>query len=345
MKIARPVPVHHPSPHTASTSQSLEEGLSVVVPTLNSQSSLRDLVVQLSRTLAFLAKRYELILVNDGSTDRTWDVICRLADMYPWIRGINLMRNYGQHNAVLCGIRAAQYDVTVTMDDDLQHPAEEIPRLLQKLTEGYDVVYGPPQAQQHGFFRDLASLATKWVLQGAMGAQIARDVTSFRALRTSLRGAFDAYVGPFANIDVLLTWSTRRFAAVRVAHVRRRFGRSNYGLRKLITHAMNMITGFSALPLQLASWVGFAFTLFGGAVLIFVLFSYFLRGVTVPGFYFLASVTSVLGGAQLFALGMIGEYLSRMHFRTMDKPCYVVRDAVTGEPAGEQDSSTLQNVG
>lgn len=314
--------------------------LSIVIPAYKSADILPGLLERIDmlwQCLELDSDARELILVNDGSPDSTWQVICRLAEQYPWVRGINLMRNYGQHNALLCGIRAARYEVIVTMDDDLQHPPEEIPRLLEKLQEGYDVVYGVPQQEQHGLGRDAASRITKMVLQSAMGADIASNISAFRAFRTQIREAFDNYESPFVSIDVLLTWGTTRFAATRVHHDARAQGASNYTLRKLITHAFNMMTGFSTIPLQLASLVGFICTLFGMAVLAYVLGRYFISGSTVPGFPFLASVVAIMGGAQLFALGIIGEYLSRMHFRTMGRPYSVVRDT-TYTPASTLDA-------
>jgi glycosyltransferase involved in cell wall biosynthesis len=300
-------------------------GLSVVVPVYRSEAILPELVQRLERVLSQVTSDYELIMVNDCSPDRSWDAICQLVDRHSWIHPINLMRNYGQHNALLCGIRAAQYDVIITMDDDLQHPPEEVPKLLAVLAQGFDVVYGTPEHEEHGVLRDLASLVTKMALQNAMGAAIARQVSAFRAFRAEVAGAFSHYEGSFVSIDVLLTWGTNRFAAVPVAHQPRKQGASGYTFRKLITHAMNMMTGFSTLPLQLASVVGLVFTLFGIAILFFVLGRYIVHGDTVPGFPFLASIIALFAGAELFALGIIGEYLARMHFRSMQKPPYVVR--------------------
>jgi undecaprenyl-phosphate 4-deoxy-4-formamido-L-arabinose transferase len=137
--------------------------------------------------------------------------------------------------------------------------------------------------------------------------------------------AFSHYEGSFVSIDVLLTWGTSRFAATPVRHERRKRGDSGYTFRKLITHAMNMMTGFTTLPLQLASLIGFGFTLFGFGVLAWVLLRYFTYGDAVPGFPFLASIVALFSGAQLFALGIIGEYVARIHFRTMQKPPYVIR--------------------
>ncbi len=299
--------------------------LSVVVPVYNSEGTLSDLVSRLTDVLGEAADCFEVILVNDGSRDGSWRVICDLVAQYPWVRGIDLMRNYGQHNALLAGIREAQYDIIITMDDDLQHPPEEIPPLLAKLADGYDVVYGTPTHEQHGFWRDVASQVTKLALQSAMGADIARNVSAFRAFRTQVREAFANYQSPFVSIDVLLTWGTTRFAAIPVRHDPRRIGVSNYTFRKLVTHALNMMTGFSVLPLQLASVMGFSFALFGLLVLGYVLGRYLIQGGSVPGFPFLASIIAIFSGAQLLALGIIGEYLARMYQRTMDRPAYVIR--------------------
>jgi glycosyltransferase involved in cell wall biosynthesis len=309
--------------------------ISVIVPVYNSEMILPELLKRLHSVLKSLVDPYELILINDGSWDRSWDVICKLAAEHYWVRGINLMRNYGQHNALLCGIRAARYEVIVTMDDDLQHPPEEIPKLLSKLSEGYDVVYGKPQMEQHGFLRDTASQVTKIALQSAMGAEVARNVSAFRALRTHVRDAFANYQGPFVSIDVLLTWGTTRFAATPVCHTLRRVGASNYTFRKLVTHAVNLMTGFSTLPLQLASMVGFGLTLFGLGVLVYVFGRYIVQGSSVPGFPFLASIIAIFSGAQLFALGIIGEYLARMHFRMMARPPYIIRGQVNSKQGSE----------
>ncbi len=304
-------------------------GISVVVPVYNSEGTLRELVARLEPVLAGEAPAFELILVNDGSRDRSWSVIQELAAAHPWVRGISLMRNYGQHNALLCGIRAARYDVIVTMDDDLQNPPEEAPKLLHKLREGYEVVYGPPGQEQHGFFRDLASRVTKYALQSAMGAETARSVSAFRAFQTYVRAAFADYRAPYVSVDVLLTWGATRFAAVPVRQEARTVGSSNYTFWKLIIHALNMMTGFSTRPLQLASLMGFGFTLFGVALLAYILGRYFIQGGSVPGFPFLASVISIFAGVQLFVLGIIGEYLARMHFRMMERPTYIVHTEAT----------------
>jgi undecaprenyl-phosphate 4-deoxy-4-formamido-L-arabinose transferase len=298
--------------------------ISVVVPVYNSSNTLPDLVAALHSVLDEVAFECELILVDDGSRDDSCQVMERLARLHSWIRPINFMRNYGQHSALLCGIRAARYEITVTLDDDLQNPPEEIPRLVAKLQEGYDVVYGVPVFQQHGLARNLASQVTKIVLEGAMGAASASAIRSFRAMRTHLRDAFAGHQSPYVDIDALLTWGTSRFSWVRISHRPRRVGQSNYTLSKLVTHAINMITGFSTLPLRLATIYGFVCLLFGIAVLGFVIVRYVTAGECVQGFPFLSSIIVIFAGAQLFSLGIIGEYVSRMYVRSMGQPPYVV---------------------
>jgi len=300
-------------------------GLSIVVPVYNSAEILPAFIDEIDRLREAVSGPLELILVNDGSRDSSWEVIRQTMHAHEWVRGIDLARNYGQHNALLCGIRAASAPVTVTMDDDLQHPPAEVPKLLCALSEAVDVVYGCPEAEQHGLWRNLASRITKFALGNAMGHDAARNVSAFRAVRTRVRESFAGYRGSFVSIDVLLTWGTTRFAAVRVRHDPRRSGESNYTFRSLVTHALNMLTGFSVRPLQLASLLGFGFTLFGIFVLAWVLVRYFVEGGSVAGFPFLASIIALFSGTQLFALGIIGEYLARIHTRTMDRPAYVMK--------------------
>jgi len=303
----------------------LQPGLTIVIPVYNSAEILPLLLERLAPLLPGLAANHELILVNDGSRDGSWQCIEALAQRYPFVRGIELMRNFGQHNALLAGIRAARFDVLVTMDDDLQHPPEEIGKLVAALTPDKDVVYGVPQVLPHSPGRNLASRLTKLVLQKAMGAEIAGRVDAFRVMRTQVREAFVHFLGMHTSLDVLLTWGTTRFGMVNVDHHPRRIGKSNYTFRKLATHALNMMTGFSVLPLQLASLVGFGTTGFGMLVFAYVLVRVFVENAAPAGFPLLVSIISIFSGAQLVALGIIGEYLARVHTRSLDRPPYVIR--------------------
>ena len=313
----------------------MARAITVVIPVYNGESSLQKLCGRLTEVLPAVGTSYEIILVNDCSRDGSWGVISQLAVTVPGVRGINLMRNYGQHNALLCGIRAARGDLIVTMDDDLQHQPEEIPRLLAWLDEGFDVVYATPEREPHGFWRAIASRITRLALRSAASPEVARNVSAFRIFRTELREAFAGYQAPFVSIDVLLTWATSHFGAVKVPFKPRWSGSSSYTFAKLVRHALDMMTGFSTAPLQVASLIGFGCTLFGVAVFVYVVGRYFLEG-SIPGFPFLASIIAIFSGAQLFALGVIGEYLARMHFRTMNQPPYAIRDIAAAENSKTQ---------
>jgi undecaprenyl-phosphate 4-deoxy-4-formamido-L-arabinose transferase len=303
-----------------------DRDVTVVIPTYNSELTIGTVVAQAREVLRGCGLTCEVILVDDSSRDGTWEVIRALAAESSDVQGVRLRRNFGQHNALLAGIRRARGRIVLTMDDDQQHPAAEIPKLLEVLERGNDVVYGAPATLPHSFGRNLFSWFTKIALQKAMGADTARHVSAFRAFRADLRGAFANYRGTYVSIDVLLTWATERFAWIAVEHRRRTLGRSGYTLRTLASHALTMITGFSTLPLRLASILGLVFTAVGIGLLAFILGRYLIDGGSVPGFPFVASAISALSGAQLFALGIIGEYLARLHVRSLGRPAYVISE-------------------
>jgi len=230
-----------------------DNALSVVIPVYNCAPTIVALLDRLTRCLEDLGLPFEVIAVNDGSRDDSRRVLELEAARRPWLRAIDLARNCGQHTALLRGIRAARYDVIVTIDDDLQNPPEEIPKLLDRLTADCDVVYGSPDRERHGFWRDLASPAAKLVLARLLHAPAARHVSGFRAFRTALRAAFAHDGGPAVNLDVLLARATPRFAAVKVRHDARPIGASNYTFWTLTSHALNMLTGFSAIRRELGA--------------------------------------------------------------------------------------------
>jgi undecaprenyl-phosphate 4-deoxy-4-formamido-L-arabinose transferase len=308
----------------------LPEGVSVVIPCFNCEGTIESLVEQLAQVLPRSAERYEAILVNDGSADGTWRLIRELSGRYPWIVGMNLMRNYGQHNATLAGARQARFAVTVTLDDDLQHPPAEMPKILAKLAEGHDLVYGVPQQMTQTLYRDVLSWLIRWAIAVASRQRMVQEISAYRAFRTSLRRAFADYRSPQVFFDIVLAWGTTKIDTTPVVHQRRTVGTSNYGLFHLINVALLMWTGYTTAPLRLASIVGFTFVTFGAGVLAYVVILYFMYG-SLPGCPFLASTIAIFGGVQLFTLGIIGEYLARMFNRSLDQPVYVIEGLVTAK--------------
>jgi glycosyltransferase involved in cell wall biosynthesis len=301
----------------------MKKNCSVIVPVFNSAKSLPHLAERLRAALNKVASKYELILVNDCSQDNSWEIITKLIKDNPWIVGINLRRNYGQHNALLCGIRAAKYDYTITMDDDLQHPPEEIYKLLDGLDKGFAVIYGIPNKLPHSNWRNFFSKYTKLFLARLIGIARVRNISSFRAFHTNLRDSFANFNSPDVFIDALLSWGANRFGTVVVNESARVIGKSNYNFFKLIKMGMLILTGFSTAPLRFASLIGFSFTILGMIILIYVLIRYVAEG-SIPGFPFLASAITIFSGTQLFALGIFGEYLGHIFERSSARPSYII---------------------
>lgn len=308
----------------------MKNNCSIIVPVYNSEKTLSQLVTRVERALKPISGKFELILVNDSSQDNSWGTISDLAKKFPWVVGINLRRNFGQHNALLCGIRSAKYDVSVTIDDDLQHPPEEIQKLLNGLDEGLDVVYGIPKKRPHSNWRNFFSKYTKLFLARAIGIPRVRDISAFRAFKTSLRNSFINFNSPDVFVDALLSWGTSRFGTVVVEEMPRLEGKSNYNLWKLVKMSLLILTGFSTAPLRFASLVGFSFTLLGMVILVYVLLRYVTEG-SIPGFPFLASAITIFSGTQLFALGIFGEYLGHIFERSSARPPYLIDEIRRGK--------------
>ncbi|MFT5718111.1 MAG: glycosyltransferase involved in cell wall biosynthesis [Oleiphilaceae bacterium] len=299
--------------------------VSIVVPVFRSGKFLESFANEVIETLNAEKMIYEIILVEDHGKDDSWDVIEKIVEDNDFVTGIKLSRNYGQHNALLCGIRAANNEIVITMDDDGQHPCSELVNLVNKICDGYDVVYATPIKQAHGLARNLASVSFKWLVTKLLGVPSLREASAFRAFRTPLREAFSDFRGNMVNIDIMLTWGTESFTSIKVVRNVRKEGTSGYNFAKLFDHAVNTITGFSGVPLRISSYVGLLFAFFGFLILVYTLAIYMLYGSTVPGFAFIASLLSIFSGVQLLTIGIIGEYVSRIHFRSMDRPAYLVK--------------------
>jgi glycosyltransferase involved in cell wall biosynthesis len=303
---------------------------SVVIPVYRGEATIETLVERLGKVLPTAAEQFEVILVNDGSPDDSWGVIGRLAKRFDWVRGIRLTRNYGQDNALLGGILDSRFDVLATLDDDLQHAPEDLPRLFGKLSEGYDVVYGVPRIRRQVWWKSLFSTAVKRVISFLTGLAAVQGMSSFRVFRAeAARQAGASISGPDVSVDVLLSWIFTRFAAVEIEEAPRLQGTSNYSLFKLVRLSLRILTNYTTVPLRLASLLGFFFTLVGIGVFLYVVAIYFTLG-SIPGFPFLASVITIFSGVQLFGLGIIGEYLARVFERSSGRPHFAIQERLGG---------------
>ena len=305
----------------------LSPGISIVVPVYRSKSTLSELVRRITDSI--VNQNYEIILVDDASGDGTWEEVSKISTSNDYVKGIRLGRNSGQQSALLAGVRSARFSLIITIDDDLQNPPEEIPKLLAALTDDLDVVCGISTNVQQNIYRRLGSKISRGMISSLLGFSNLTSMSSFRLFRTELRIGFNAPLGPNVSLDALLTWSTSRFGVAEVAHSKRVEGSSNYSLRRLIRFMVDIATGYSVLPLQFATFIGFITIIFGLALMVFVLMGPLIFGVVVPGFAFLSSAITLFAGVQIMALGIIGEYIGRMHFRVMNKPTYVIAEATS----------------
>lgn len=299
--------------------------ISVVIPVYNAESTLRELYARLKSVLDGTGHSYEIVMVNDGSSDASWEILCDLHDRDDSsMIVIDLMRNFGQHNAIMCGFHECSGALVITMDDDLQNPPEEIPKLLDAVESGeLDLIYGVPERKQHQLWRNIGSELTQWFYRTVFSRP--NGVSAFRIVRLPLVRGVLSYNRNFTYLDGLFAWNTQRIGEMQVRHESRTTGRSGYSIRKLVALALNLFTNFSLLPLQIVSITGFCVALGGISVGLYYLVQALLNNIAVPGYASTIVAVLLLGGVQLLSLGMLGEYLGRVHLNINQKPQFVRR--------------------
>jgi len=309
--------------------ESMIVDVSVVVPVYRSARTLVELVSRVATVLEQEKLKWEMVLVDDSSPDDSWSILQTLADRNPQLRIIQLMRNFGQHNALMCGFHHSSGVVIITIDDDLQHEPESIPTLYRSLNAlGADLVYGTYASKKHTIGRNLGSWLVNRFYQIVFRMPVI--VTSFRAMRSELVRACLKYDLNFTYLDGLLAWNTQKIDMIQVPHHERVDGRSGYTIGKLVTLAMNLFTNFSLLPLHVVSFVGFCSAIGGLLLGAWYLIAAALSRITVPGYASIIVAVLVLGGLQLLSLGVMGEYLGRLHLNVNRKPQYTIRRTVEG---------------
>ncbi len=312
----------------------IERGVSIVVPVYGGAAAIEALVGRCADVVGALGAPYEVILVDDASPSPTREIACQVAQAATNVRLVRFARNSGQHAALLAGVREARYSTVVTIDDDLQNPPEEIPQLLARLEKGdVDVVYGYTPQTSHSRFRRAASIGVRRAVSRATGLESLQYLGPFRAFHTELRDGFAGAVGPGVSLDVLLGWSTQRFGHVEVHHDVRADGESGYTLRKLVRFGFDTLTGYSTSLLNVVTALGLASVALGLGILTWVLGRYLIAGASVAGFPFLASSIALFSGAQMLSLGIIGQYLGRIHMRVQGRPSYHIAERVPADSA------------
>ncbi len=320
-----PLAFASPLPCPSDSPRSDPPRLSIVIPVYRGEKTILPLVQALADCFAGVCP-LEIVLVNDGSPDNSATVCRGLAQRLDFVKFLNLSRNFGEHNAVMAGLNACTGDYVVIMDDDFQNPPAEVGKLLDEIQKGYDVVYSYYAVKQHPFLRNLGSRVNNYVAMLLLDKPRNLYLSSFKILSRFVIDELIKYDGPYPYIDGLVLRITRNYSRVLVEHDARREGRSGYTLRKLVSLYLNMFTNFSILPLRLASYAGLATSLIGLVVAAMFIIEK-LRNPEVPAGWTSVIVSLfILGGIQLFALGMIGEYLGRLFLKDNGRPQFVVRE-------------------
>ncbi len=302
--------------------------ISIVIPVYNAVDSLKELSLRLKETLEKEKLSFEIIFVDDGSKNPlVWETLLRLKEEYSFIRILRLWRNYGQHNAVLAGFEEVSGDVVITMDDDLQHPPEEIPELLSCLNKGYDLVYGVYRdTAEHSFFRSITSVMLQKMLLFTM-PDLDPRYSPFRAIRREVVREVLPFVSSNTFIDGYFSWISDNIGAVEVRHNPRKFGKSNYTISRLISHTINVFVSFSSFPLRLASSFGLLFSAIGGLLALYIIARKLIYGSQVLMGYSSLMVGILLSaGILLLMLGILGEYIASINMKVLKKPKYLVKE-------------------
>lgn len=299
--------------------------ISVVIPAHNEEEALEPVVEEVLSALAGMER--QVIVVDDGSGDGTWEAVRRLHRRHPEVEGVRLTRNFGHQAALLAGLRAARGEAVLTLDGDGQHPPELIPAFLERWHRGAAVVQGLRRDEGGGSrFKRWTSCAFYRVLSALAGVEIPAGSADFRLLDRAAVEAVLAAAGPRPFLRGLIPWLGLETAGVPFTPGRRRGGRSSYTLRRMLRLSADGILGFSVVPLRLAVATGALVSLFALLYLVYVVVIRLATGEAVPGWASTAGLLSLLGGIQLLTLGIVGEYLGRVFLSSLSRPLYVVRE-------------------
>ena len=336
------------APNSAAISADLDSSgpldcrLSILIPVYNSEDTIGRLVDTIVEALSARITLHEIILVNDGSVDRSHETVLAAMKRHPsLIKYIRLFRNFGEHNTVMCGLNYVTGDAVAIIDDDFQNPPLEIIPLVEKLYDGFDVVYSYYEKKQHSRFRNFGSKVNNLAATILLSKPRDLYLSSFKVIAAPLVRVIVQYTGPYPYIDGLILRSTTRIGTQLVQHDAREQGKSGYTIAKLFHLWLNMFTGYSVLPLRIATYLGFLLSFI--SVLLAVFFIYvriggpvFLQDAIPPGWASTIVVITFFVGLQFSLLGMIGEYLGRLFLTINGTPQFLIRDSY-GLEAGEEE--------
>jgi undecaprenyl-phosphate 4-deoxy-4-formamido-L-arabinose transferase len=300
--------------------------LSIVIPLFNESANIETLHARLGATIQASGRSFEIVYVDDGSADGTLEILRRIHERDPRVKAVVFNRNYGQHAAVVAGLERTRGEIVVTLDGDLQNPPEEIPKLLKKIDEGYDVVGGWRETRRDSRLRRFFSFLVNRLVSRAVGVEMRDYGCGLRAYR---RGVVDR-ISRCPEISTFIPALANSFAGsvaeVPIAHSPRRSGKSRYTPIRLIRLSFDLLTGFSLLPIQMVSLTGMLIFFLGLAFAIFIGARSLIASPEGQGVLTLFAVLFLLAGLQILALGLIGEYVGRIYMEVRRRPKYVAKE-------------------
>lgn len=307
--------------------------VSFVIPCYRSEHTISQVVSEIDNTMRRLARyEYEVILVNDCSPDHTDQVIRSLCVQKPYVKGIHFARNFGQHAAIMAGLRSSEGDYVICLDDDGQTPAEEAGKLLDKLEEGYDAVYAKYEQKHHSAFRNLGSKLNERMTRIMLDKPDDLYVSSYFGVKRFILEDMIRYENSYPYVIGLVLRATRNIANVVVEHRDREAGESGYTLKKLIGLWFNGFTAFSVKPLRLATAMGIICACVGFIYGLYTIIKYFVNPAVPMGFSSLMSAIVFFGGMVMVIMGLIGEYIGRIYISMNNSPQYVIREQMNVGP-------------
>jgi dolichol-phosphate mannosyltransferase len=305
--------------------------LSVVIPAFNEEENILPMYERLVAALEGCVEAFEIVFVDDGSTDGTWDRISGLAAEHRIVRGLRFARNFGHQAALTAGVDAARGQAVVIIDADLQDPPEVIPEMVDRWREGFEVVYGQREVREgETWFKKTTAALFYRVLQAITNVRIPVDTGDFRLIGPRAVAAFRALPERNRFIRGLISWIGFNQTAVVYHRQARHAGETKYPFRKMLRFALDGITSFSFLPLRIATVVGFAVSVFSFLYIVIVIVLKSL-GINYPGYTSMMASILFLGGVQLIMIGILGEYLARVFEEVKRRPLYLVGDSTDGE--------------
>ena len=301
---------------------------SVIIPVFNEEGNLEALYTRLTKVMKGLGEAYEIIFVDDGSTDRSFQILTGLHEKDRNVKVMRFTRNFGQHIAITAGLDCCKGENVILMDADLQHQPEEIPKLLARLNEGYDIVYGLPRKRHDNLFKKLTSKVYLSLLAKLTSQAINPEVSAFRIMTRQVVDYFVEFRERSRFYGGLIAWLGFPYAFVEVAHEERFAGKTKYSLGKMIKLATEGVISFSDVPLRLAGYFGLVVSGVSFVLGIYMLIRWFVWGIPVPGYTSIIVSIFFLGGVILIVLWVIGLYVSRIHVQVKKRPIYVIRDMI-----------------